>query len=91
MGLIMGDAWTGIQQGATMDYADNGESKVKTFTAEEFSRSAAKVYRAVDLGGLVKINHAQYPDRIFILSMRERGQPSEYPTNSPSPENPDSE
>ena len=46
---------------------------MKTFTAMEFDRTPAKVFRAADLDGEVRINHDRYHDKIFILKAVERG------------------
>ena len=48
-------------------------SVMKTFTAKQFARSAAQVYRAADIEGSVRINNDRYPDKIFTLTARERG------------------
>ncbi len=50
---------------------------MKTFSAESFNKSPGEVYREADRSGSAKINHAHYPDRMFILSSRERGTNSE--------------
>ena len=41
-------------------------------TAEEFKKNPQRVYRAADKGGVVKINHGHYHDRIFELVARDR-------------------
>lgn len=43
-----------------------------TVTATEFIRKAAEVYDLADTEGEVKINHYQYPGRIFVLTTRDR-------------------
>lgn len=50
---------------------------MKTFTAEQFKKRPAIVYRSADREGVVLINNAQYHDRIFELVARERGQEGE--------------
>jgi len=45
---------------------------MKTFTAEEFNKSPQKVYREADKNGPVMINHGQYHDVVFVLTVRER-------------------
>ena len=45
---------------------------MKTFTANEFRRAPRQVYRAADVEGSVKINHSDYPDKVFIIEGRER-------------------
>lgn len=46
---------------------------MKTFSAYEFQRNPRAVYRAIDLGETVRINHNQYPDKIFIITSEPRG------------------
>lgn len=46
---------------------------MKTFTANEFRRNPRQVYRAADVEGSVKINHSDYPDKVFIIEGRARG------------------
>ena len=43
-----------------------------TFTAEQFNKNPAKVYRCADKNGEVKINHDRYDDKVFILVSRDR-------------------
>lgn len=45
---------------------------MKTVTAEEFNKKPNAVYREADRNGEVRINHAHYSDRIFVLISRER-------------------
>ena len=45
---------------------------MKTFTAEEFNKTPQKVYREADKNGPVMINHGQYGDVVFILTVRDR-------------------
>ena len=47
---------------------------MKTFTANEFRRNPRQVYRAADVEGSVKINHSDYPDKVFIIEGRARGE-----------------
>jgi len=44
----------------------------EVFTAKEFHHSPGKVYRAADLGKKVIINNANYSDKVFELTARER-------------------
>jgi hypothetical protein len=44
----------------------------KTFTAKEMHYAPARVFREADKNGQTKINHAHYPDKIFILTAIER-------------------
>ena len=53
-----------------------------TFTAKELNMHPLKVFRNADKGKEVKINHAHYPDKIFVLIARDR---------NPIPENKDHE
>ena len=46
---------------------------MKTFTAEEFNKKPAAVFREVDVNGSAQINHDRYKDKIFTLTARERG------------------
>ena len=48
---------------------------MKIYNATELNKSAAKVFREADINGEVKINHDRYPDKVFILTGRERRQP----------------
>ena len=48
---------------------------MKVYNATELNKSAAKVFREADVNGEVKINHDRYPDKVFILTGRERRQP----------------
>jgi len=41
-------------------------------TAEEFKKNPRRVYRAADKGGIVKINHDHYQDKVFELTARDR-------------------
>ena len=43
-----------------------------TVNAEEFNKHPRAVYRKVDKGVVVKINHSSYPDIIFELTARDR-------------------
>ena len=43
-----------------------------TVTAKEFHNSPAKPYREADKGNDVVINHDRYPDKVFVLTARER-------------------
>ena len=45
---------------------------MQTFTADEFRKQPAKVYRAADKDGEVKINHDRYNDLVFVLSTKAR-------------------
>lgn len=45
---------------------------MKTFTAKEFSNTPQQVYREADKNGEAMINHDQYHDVVFILTVRER-------------------
>jgi len=45
---------------------------LKTFNATELNKNAAKIFRAVDQEGSVKINHDRYPDKVFIIEGRAR-------------------
>ncbi len=47
---------------------------MQTFDATELSREPKKIFRVVDLEGAVKINHDRYPDKIFVLSAKVRGE-----------------
>ena len=47
-----------------------------TFSSTELNKSPAKIFRTVDLEGSVRINHDRYPDKIFILSAKKRGEES---------------
>lgn len=54
---------------------------MKTFTAEQFNKQPAQVYRTADREGSVRINNGQYADRIFILAAKIRGEtipPADY-------------
>lgn len=42
---------------------------MKTFTAEEFNKHPAQVYREADKSGNAVIKHARYPDVVFVLSL----------------------
>lgn len=44
----------------------------KTFTANQLSRTPLRVFREADKNGMVKINHANYPDKMFVLTAQER-------------------
>lgn len=46
---------------------------MQTFTAEQFNKKPAQVYRAADREGSVRINNGQYGDKVFILVAKERG------------------
>lgn len=52
------------------------------FSAEQFNKHPRQVYRAADLNGEVRIDHDRYPDRVFVLTSRERK-----PLDGLSPEN----
>ena len=43
-----------------------------TFTAKQFNKNPASVYRAADKGDVVRLNHDRYPDKIFELTARDR-------------------
>ena len=43
---------------------------MKTFTAEEFNKSPAQVYREADKSGAVEIKHDRYPF-VFVLTVKE--------------------
>lgn len=45
---------------------------IKTFSAIDLHRRPATVFRAADREGMVKINHGQYHDKIFILKAVDR-------------------
>ncbi len=45
---------------------------MKTFNATKLNKNAAKIFRAVDQEGSVKINHDRYPDKVFIIEGRAR-------------------
>lgn len=47
---------------------------MKTFNATELNKEPQKIFRTVDIEGAVKINHDRYPDKIFILSAKVRGE-----------------
>ena len=44
---------------------------MKTFTAEDFNKHPARVYREADKKGSVKITHSHYPDVVFVLTVKE--------------------
>jgi len=44
---------------------------MKTFTAEEFNKLPARVYREADKNGSVQITHTHYPDVVFVLTVKE--------------------
>jgi len=48
------------------------ENPVKTFTAKEMHNAPGDVFREVDRHGTAQINHANYPDKIFVITGRER-------------------
>ncbi len=43
-------------------------------TAEEFSNRPQLAYHKAEKGEEVTINHNRYPDVVFILSVRDRGE-----------------
>ena len=43
----------------------------KKFTAEEFNKQPAPVYRAADKDGSVEISHTHYPDSVFVMEFRD--------------------
>ena len=45
---------------------------MKTVTAQEFTRRPRLVFREADVKGIIKINHSDYPDKVFFLESRER-------------------
>ncbi len=45
---------------------------VKKYTAEEFNKQPAPVYRAADKDGSVEISHSHYPDAVFELKLKEK-------------------
>ena len=45
---------------------------MKTFTADQFKAKRAAIFREADKNGIVKINHNNYPDKVFFLESRER-------------------
>lgn len=47
---------------------------MKMFTSTELNKNARKIFRAVDLEGSVRINHEHYPDKIFIITGKKRGE-----------------
>lgn len=47
---------------------------MQTFNATDLNKEPAMIFRAVDKEGAVKINHDRYPDKIFILSAKVRGE-----------------
>lgn len=47
--------------------------EIKTFTAGDMHHSPRKVYREADVNGVAQINNSNYPDKIFVLTARERG------------------
>lgn len=53
---------------------------MQTFSAEEFNKQPAKVYRAADLEGEVKINNSRYADKMFVLIARQRASDIEVTT-----------
>lgn len=50
------------------------DTPTKTFTAKEMHNAPRKVYREADVNGSVKINNANYPDKMFVLTARKRGE-----------------
>lgn len=44
----------------------------KTFTAQEFSNQPAQVYLEAAVNGSVKINHGNYPTKVFVLTAEDR-------------------
>jgi len=47
-------------------------SNIKTFTAKEMHNSPRQVFREADKNGQAIINHDHYPDKIFVLTARDR-------------------
>ena len=48
------------------------EVAIPTFTAEQFNKKPGDVFRYVDRHGAAHINHANYPDKIFTITAREK-------------------
>jgi len=48
------------------------QTPVKTFTAKEMHNAPGDVFREVDRNGYAQINHAHYPDKMFIVTAREK-------------------
>ena len=44
---------------------------MKTYSAEDFNKLPARVYREADKHGSVQIKHAHYPDVVFVLTVKE--------------------
>ncbi len=70
-----------VEFGKTMEshYEEQYKSTFEpvTFTAEEFNKKPAPVFREVDRNGMCLINHDRYKDRIFVLTSRERRKEAE--------------
>ena len=45
---------------------------MKTIEAKQFHMKPSTAYRYADLNGSIKINHDRYPDKIFVLTARDR-------------------
>ena len=43
----------------------------KKFTAEEFNKQPAPVYRAADKDGSVEISHTHYPESVFVMELKD--------------------
>ena len=48
------------------------DSPIPTFTAEQFNKKPGDVFRYVDRHGAAQINHANYPDKIFTITARDK-------------------
>lgn len=45
---------------------------MKTFTAQEFLKQPAQVYVEAMINGSAKINHGNYPSKVFVLTAEDR-------------------
>ena len=45
---------------------------MKTFTAQEFLKQPAQVYVEAMANGSAKINHGNYPTKVFVLTAEDR-------------------
>lgn len=48
------------------------EKLVLTFTAAQFRDAPGTIFRYVDRHGEARINHANYPDKIFTITARDK-------------------
>ena len=55
-----------------METVNMTDTPIPTFTAEQFNKRPGDVFRYVDRNGAAQINHANYPDKIFTITGRDK-------------------